>query len=164
MTKEEFAKIVNALRSNYQWMLESDEEVLSWFTFLKNENYEDVRRGITRIILNNPKPPTVAEVMENTAAARREYRMNSNMNTERAVHCIYCKDTGLIVTQSPTGVMLGHPCDKCKRGREKYPWNFLDAKEQRDFIDQEIRKGRNIQKPIESPKDFYMAYVYGGKK
>lgn len=163
MTKEEFKQVVDTLKGAYKWMFDTEEKVLSWYSFLRDYPYGEVKMGVTRYVLNYKDEPTIADILDSTAAARRENRVRTNMRV-KSVKCIYCQDTGLIISESPTGVMLGRPCTKCDRGRQNYPWDFLDDKERADYYDRELRRGRMAQPPSTADKDFYMAYVFGRTK
>lgn len=160
MNREEFIEVANTLKGNWRFMLQTQEELLLWFTHLKEYSLRDAKGGAVRYILSETTEPKIRDIIDAIDAYKASEKRTVNLN-ERMVHCIYCKDTGLIVTESPTGVKLGRPCRACKRGEQRYPWEFMDKEEQEEWMMKEVKKGRNVPRPVEAPKEFYETYTKG---
>lgn len=163
MNNEEFVKVQEYLKGDFRFMFQNREQVLTWWTHLKAISYDDAMRGATRTILSRRLEPSISDYLDDVETAKRDYRrQHLPSNTGKEISCIHCKDTGLIVKEvRATGRMIGKPCTFCERGKERYPWDFLDAKERQEYIDSEAKKGRTIPRYYESPKKDYMLLTFG---
>ena len=164
MTQQEFSDIIYKLKGNWRNMFDTEEQQMLWWTYLRDYEAADASAGVVKYILSETIEPKIAAITDYIDKAKKE-RKYAKVDPSTAVHCIHCKDRGLIITESPTGVMLGKPCDMCGRGRERHPWEFMSKQEQDEWYVEEGRKGRKPERPFESTKAQYLAYVEGnGKK
>ena len=141
-------------------MFQTQEEMLLWWTHLRDYSFAEAKGGAVRYILSETTEPKIRNIIDAIDAYKATQRKATYSN-EKTIGCIHCRDTGLITWTSKTGVRLGRPCDKCNRGRQNYPWEFMSKEEQTEWIEKEAKKGRSVPRPVEAPKDFYMQYVYG---
>lgn len=163
MTQQEFYEVTNMLKGNWRSMFETNEQRMLWWTYLREYEIDDARAGVIKYILTETIEPKIATITDYIDRAKKERKYIKPSGKE--VHCIHCQDRGLIITTSPTGVTLGRPCDMCNRGRERHPWEFMSKEEQDAWYTEEGRKGRKPERPFESTKEQYLAYVEGdGKK
>lgn len=163
MNKNEFMQVIDILKGNWRFMFQTQEEMLLWWTHLKDYSFFDAKGGATRYVLSESEEPKIKSIIDSIdaykAAARRQ-----TYESQKTIGCIHCRDTGLITWTAPTGVRLGRPCDKCNKGRANYPWEFMSKEEQDEWIEKEAKKGRSVPRPAEASKEFCMEYVYGVSK
>lgn len=160
MSIQEYKEIVRLLKGSFRFMLQTREQEEVWLTWLKNYEFADVKAGVTRYILSSAKEPTVRDIIESIEKAQEAERMRRSYDRQqRMVHCPHCRDTGLIVTESPTGILQSRPCEMCERGRENYPFYFKTDEEKEQWYRDNAAKG--AVRPFEASQEFVNAYVYG---
>lgn len=164
MTKEEFREVVKILQGNWRYMLQKEDELLSWWTFLREYSYRDAKNGAVRCVLNQSEEPKIKDIREAIDAYKATEKQKELDTNAPTIHCIYCRDTGLITKMSPTGYRVGRPCDQCDRGRNNYPWDFMSEEEQSEWIEKENQKGRSVPRCVETPKEKYLSIVEGMKE
>ncbi len=169
MSGQEYRDIVRLLRGSFRQMFQTNEQTEVWWTWLKEYDFHDAKNGVTSYIMNETREPTIAAIIDWIDKARERERIqmrNAQIpNNSKTVRCIHCKDTGLIVTTTPTGVQVGRACRECEMGRTRYPWEFLTDEEKEEWFQKEEKKGRRpCRHPHEAPEDFYMEYCYGVNK
>ena len=165
MIATEFDEIQRILNGRYK-LCNSQDEAFRWYEGLKAFDFSVVKEAVNDWIVNDgwkPEVVNIAERCRDIMRWRQQSRVNLDPN-EKTVGCTYCRDSGLIVTTTPTGIVQGRPCDKCFRGKKNYPWAFLSEKEKEDYNAKEIKAGRSVPKVHTAPEEFKKAYLYGDEK
>lgn len=154
MKFDETQKILSSLRASY-YIDSKAETVQVWHTHLMQFDYDTVYAATMDYIANERRTPTIADIVERCRAvlsARRHPQPDPNART---VKCPYCKDRGLIMYESPTGVILGRPCTSCGKGRERYPWEFMTPEEQQAWREAEAKQVRKVPVFYVASDEFY---------
>ena len=159
MDKREYSEIVRLLKGSYRFLMQEQDQIMVWWTWLKDYTFEEAKSGVTQYIMNNTREPNAGDIVNAIEKARdaNRYRQQYDAN-QRMGHCPHCRDTGLIVTESPTGIKQGRPCEMCERGRQRYPFWFIEDK------DEWYKDHPEFPRPYEAPQSFVDTYVYGVKK
>lgn len=115
----DMTRIANKLKANWRFMFDNKEQMQIWWTYLNEFPTEEVDQGVIRYILNNTKEPTIADIVNSIKAVRNDKRRATPMQSGRAIKCIHCRDTGLIVWEDKEGRNYGRPCT-CEKGVQNY--------------------------------------------
>ena len=162
MIAKEFDVIQRILSSRYK-LCDDSIESYRWYEALKAYDLSVVKEAVNDWIVNDQWKPDVINIVDrcNDVLRWRQKAREAEDPNMKTVACPECRDTGLVVKTSPTGIRIGSPCQKCKLGRSRYPWEFLSDEQKRAFNEREIKAGRAVVKEHTAPKDFYEWYVYG---
>ena len=166
MSGQEYREIVRMLRGSFRQLFQTDEQTEVWWTWLKEDDFFEAKMGVTAYIMKETREPTVAAIIDSIEKERERERSRKMYTTipanTKTVRCIHCKDTGLIVTETKTQVLVSRPCRECEMGRKNYPWEFLTDEEKEEWFQKEEKKGRRpCRHPYEASKEFYLMYCYG---
>lgn len=154
---DDIKTIMGFLRSNY--FMQTDEAAAQvWYTHFADYDAGLVREAVMDYMRTERKPPTIADIVDRCDTVRKARRKAPDPNA-RTVRCPYCRDRGLIMRETPTGVIVGHPCTECSSGRERYPWRFLSPEEQQAYKEREAKAGRPYVEPHECSREFYEMYT-----
>ena len=161
MIASEFGLIVRKMHAAYNMLNEQDDQRV-WFNALKEFDYTDVDVAVTDFVYANNRRPTIADIVDAAKRNKRRRTMPTDIHRTKLVKCPYCHDTGLVVTTTPTGVVVGHACTECGMGRVKHPWDFLGEEEREKALKEEERQGLKPPRDAhEAPEEYYMWYCYG---
>lgn len=166
MISAEMQEIRRILNGKYK-ICQTMDETERWFYQLKEFDFATVKEAINDWIINDGWKPEVVNIVERCKDVQRwkkQLQAAAPDPNEKTVGCPYCRDSGLIVTTSPTGIVQGRPCDKCFRGKKNYPWAFMSEHDKADYNAKEIKAGRSVPKVHRAPDDFRAWYVYGKEK
>lgn len=164
MTSEEFRQIQHILYGAYG-ILRDNAELDVWFKSLKEFPFADAKDAVNDYVTLESKKPTIADIIARIEDVMRWkqqrpdlYKADPNVKTYK---CPVCKDLGFVEFETPTGVTLSRPCQKCEAGkRTAYQWSDEGMAE---WISAEHAKGRHPGKPVYASKEFAMSYNYGIK-
>lgn len=157
MRFEETQRIIAKLKASY-YIDTRTEAVQVWHTHLMQFDAGTVDDAVMDYIASEKKTPTIADIVERCKAVMTARRQIADPNA-RTVKCPYCHDLGLIVYESPTGLAMGRPCTQCRRGRERYPWEFMTRDEKQAYREAEAKKGRIVPVYHEASDEFYKVYT-----
>ena len=162
MIAKEFDEIQRTLSSRYK-LCEDSRESFRWYESLKAYDFSVVKEAVDDWIINDGFKPALINIVDrcNDVLRWRQKIREAEEPNVKTIACPHCRDTGLVTTVSPTGVLMGHPCEHCSRGKKNYPWHFLSEDERREYNEKEIKAGRAVVKENAASKDFYDWYVYG---
>ena len=162
MLANEFDEIKRILNGRYK-VCDDGTDVIRWYESLKGFDFATVKEAINDWIINDGWKPEVVNIVERCKDIERwnkQVRAAEEPNV-KTIACPYCRDSGLIVKISPTGIVQGEPCDYCSRGKKNFPWKYLSEQEKHDYNTKEIKAGRSVPKVHVAPDDFRAWYVYG---
>ena len=162
MIANEFDEIRRILNGRYKICSEKTDAI-RWFEALKAYEFSVVKEAVNDWIVNDgwkPEIVNIADRCNDLLRWRRKIREAEEPNV-KTVACPECRDSGLVTWTSPTGIRMGHPCERCSKGKANFPWQFLTDDEKRAYNEKEIKAGRAVVKPHVAPKEFYDWYVYG---
>lgn len=162
MIAKEFDEIRRILSGRYK-LCEDSKESFRWFESLKAYEFSIVKEAVNDWIVSDGWKPEVVNIVDrcnDVLRWRRQSREAAEPNV-KTVACPICRDSGLVVKTSPTGIRVGTPCTACKMGQLKYPWEFLSDDQKQQYNEREIKAGRQVPKIHEAPKNFYNWYVNG---
>ncbi len=166
MLANEFDEIKRILSGRYK-VCNEGPEVIRWYESLKEFDFAIVKEAVNDWIINDGWKPEVVNIVERCRDVqrwKRQLQAAAPDPNEKTVGCPHCRDSGLIITTSPTGIVQGRPCDKCFRGKKNYPWAFMSEHDRADYNAKEIKAGRSVPKVHHAPDDFRAWYVYGGNQ
>lgn len=161
MKFDETERVLRTFRASY-YMDISTATAQVWYTHLMDFDYSIVNAAAMDYIANERKAPTIADIVEKCRAiikARRESAYQEPDTNTKTVKCPFCKDRGLVMYESPTGVLIGRPCTSCPAGRKRYPWEFLTEEQKQIYRESEAKKGRVVPKPHVASDEFYAEYT-----
>lgn len=162
MIAVEFDEIRRILHGRYK-ICEDQKDVIRWYEALKGYDFAVVRDAVNDWIVNDGWKPEAVNIVERCKDVIR-WKQQAQTDTdpnEKTIGCPYCRDSGLIVKISPTGIVEGDPCDFCFRGKKNYPWKYLSEQEKQDYNTKEAKAGRSVPRAHRAPDDFRASYVYG---
>lgn len=162
MIVSEMEEIRRILFGRYK-LLQTKNDTERWYHQLKMYDFSVVKEAVNDWIINDGWKPEVVNIVDrcnDVLRWRRQIREAEEVNV-KTVACPVCRDTGLVVKTSPTGVLVGTPCTACRMGQVRYPWEFLSDEQKQQYNEREIKAGRQVPKIHEAPKDFYNWYVNG---
>ena len=164
MIATEFDGIKRILKGRYN-LFEDNADVFRWYEELKGFDYSVVKEAVNDWIINDGWKPEVVNIVERCKDvicwnAKIKATQEPNVKT---ISCPYCRDSGLIITTTPTGIDQGRPCTHCVKGRQNYPWYFLSDEEKREYNAKEIKAGRSVPFYHYAPDEFRQVYLYGDK-
>lgn len=162
MIATEFDGIKRILKGRYN-LFEDNADVFRWYEELKGFDYSVVKEAVNDWIINDGWKPEVVNIVER---CKDVIRWNAKIKAAqepnvKTISCPHCRDSGLIITTSPTGIDQGRPCTFCPKGRQNYPWYFLTQQEKDEYNAKEIKAGRSVPIYHYAPDDFRQAYLYG---
>ena len=80
MTKEEAKEIITMVMGAYP-RLDLDEEKISvWFRFLIDKDYKTCLRNLIYHIENNPFPPSIADVLNNSELSKKDWERKRKLS------------------------------------------------------------------------------------
>lgn len=165
MLANEFDEIRRILYGRYK-ICNEKAEVARWYNELKGFDFSVAKEAINDWIVNDgwkPEAVNIVERCKDVERWRKQIRTAEEEPNVKTVSCPYCRDSGLIVKTTPTGIVVGEPCEHCHRGRQNYPWEFLTEQEKHDYNVAEAKAGRSVPAVHRAPDDFRQAYLYGTK-
>lgn len=160
MDFREMTTIAEQLRAAYR-ILNTEAETQVWYTYLREFDFDIANAAVTDYIMTEPRIPSIANIVQycnDTIRARRNPTRTYDPNA-KTVKCRFCKDRGLVLRITPTGILEGDPCTNCEEGRLRYPWQFLTEEQKQAWKESEAKKGRPYVEPHECSREFYELYT-----
>lgn len=171
VTTEEVLRLKQRLKATWKDIMPDANSVAVWRDTFEDYTFKEVEHAAVEYMKTNYYKPTPADIIAciparipaaaYKPAPQKKYETMPDGKVVRVVKCKWCRDSGLIITTSPTGIDQGRPCTHCEMGRINYPWYFLTEQEKADYNAKELKAGRSVPNYYYAPDDFRKAYLYG---